>query len=70
MGRTRHVWVKPPFNPSESPGLVLCWRQSPDGWEARVIWVDIRTERAVEDWLPADQLRPIKASPSTGSAYG
>jgi hypothetical protein len=68
MAGVRHVWVRPAFAPTEMPGLVLGWRQTPT-WEAQVVYVDPRGRVAVE-WLPADQLRPIQAQQRTGSAYG
>lgn len=47
----RHVWVRPEHTPTEMAGLVLEWRQTPDGWEAQVTYVEPRG-RAVTEWLP------------------
>jgi hypothetical protein len=69
MTGVRHVWVRPPYTPSELPGLVLDWRREPDGWQALVTWVESRG-RVVTAWLPAAHLRPIEARRTTGSAYG
>jgi hypothetical protein len=52
------------------PGLVLEWRREPDGsWRALVTWVESRG-RVVTAWVPADELRPVPATPRTGSQYG
>jgi hypothetical protein len=69
VGGLRHVWVRRPFTPTELPGLVLDWRQHPDGWFALVTYVETRG-RVLTEWVPADQLRPLAARPGTGSAYG
>jgi hypothetical protein len=69
MAGVRHVWVRPAFVPVELPGFVLAWRSTADGWEGLVTYAD-RDGRIVTDWLPAANLRPIKSSPQTGSAYG
>jgi len=52
----KHCWVSGPAG--RLPGLLLAWRQGPDGWQGRVVhavaepsgWV------LVEEWLPADVL--------------
>lgn len=68
--RVRHVWVRQEHIPSELPGLVLEWRQTPDGWEAQVVYVDPGGSTTIE-WVPAGRLRPVEGSaPRTGSAYG
>lgn len=56
-GGVRHVWVKPTNMPTEMPGLVVEWSQSPEGWRALVTYVEPRG-RAVTEWLDSDQLRP------------
>ncbi|NYI47674.1 hypothetical protein BJ993_004754 [Nocardioides aromaticivorans] len=55
--------------PTELAGLVLEWRSGDKGWEGYVMYAD-REGRMVMEWLPAANLRPIKSSPQTGSAYG
>lgn len=69
MAGVRHVWVRPAFVPTELAGLVLEWRSGDQGWEGYVLYAD-REGRMVMEWLPAANLRPIKSSPQTGSAYG
>jgi hypothetical protein len=70
MARTRFVWVRPAFAPSEMPGLVLEWRRGPEGsWQALVTWVETRG-RVITAWVPVDELRPVSDKPRTGSAYG
>lgn len=71
--RTAHVWVRFPHIPMPFAGLVLEWRQGQQGeWEALVTYLDRMTlkQKVVTEWVPADQLIPIKSSPGTGSAYG
>lgn len=70
--RTAHVWVRRPNNPIPFPGLVLEWRQGDQGWEAFVTYLDRMTlkQKAITEWLPADQLVPVKSNLGTGSAYG
>lgn len=64
--RTYHVWVNLSGMMSdkhvvEYPGLVIAWRRSVTGWEAQVMWVTPRQDRASDTahlgWLPAHQLR-------------
>lgn len=57
MSGVRHVWVRPGKGPTEMPGLVLGWRQTPE-WEAQVIYVDPRGRTEIA-WLPVDELRPL-----------
>jgi hypothetical protein len=59
--RTRHVWVKRTFDPTEHPGLVLEWRKAEKGWEALVTYVVESEARAVTTWVPAHDLRPASA---------
>jgi hypothetical protein len=70
--RTAHVWVRFPDNPMPFAGLVLEWRQGEQGWQALVTYLDRMTLRhkVVTEWVPADQLVPVKSNPGTGSAYG
>jgi hypothetical protein len=52
----KHCWVTGPAG--RLPGLLLAWRQGPDGWQGRVVhlvpepsgWV------LVDEWLPASVL--------------
>jgi hypothetical protein len=57
-----HVWCRPGKGPTEHPGLILSWRQTPD-WEAQVIYVDPRGRVAIE-WLPSDEVRPLENAES------
>jgi hypothetical protein len=53
--------VHTPDAPSEPlPGLVVEWRRSATGWEARVVYAldDADQSTIVEAWVPAQQLRP------------
>lgn len=73
--RTAHVWVRFPHIPSAFAGLVLEWRQGPQGeWEALVTYLDRMTlrQKVVTEWVPADHLVPVRSDPAigTGSAYG
>jgi hypothetical protein len=54
-----HVWVRPEHTPTEMPGLVLEWRNEPDGWRALVTYVEPRG-RAVTVWLSVDEIRPVE----------
>jgi hypothetical protein len=59
--RQRHCWVHTPEAPSEPrPGLVIEWRQTATGWQARVVYALDDGDRAstVENWVPAERLRP------------
>jgi formylglycine-generating enzyme required for sulfatase activity len=59
--RQRHCWVHAPEAPSEPlPGLVVEWRRSATGWEARVVYALDETDPStiVEAWIPAQRLRP------------
>ena len=59
--RQRHCWVHTPDAPSEPlPGLVVEWRRSTTGWEARVVYALDETDQStiVEAWIPARRLRP------------
>ncbi|MFD0807923.1 hypothetical protein ACFQ0K_17650 [Nocardioides caeni] len=69
MAGVRHVWVRPEFVPIELPGLLLEWRNDEHGWRGLVSYAE-RDGRIVTQWLPAANLRPVKSSPRTGSAYG
>ena len=44
------------------PALLLEWRQTPDGWQGRVVRPVLDAEderwRPREEWLPADALAP------------
>ena len=53
------------------PGLLLEWRQRPDGWHGRVVHLveDEQGWAVVEEWLPAAMLGagwPPPAVPSSG----
>lgn len=55
--------------PTEFPGLVLDWKQTPDGWQALTIYVKPGGATHIE-WFDSEHLRPILTSPRIGSAYG
>lgn len=55
----RHCWVHdPPEWPGTWPGLLVEWRQRPDGWHGRVTYTvgGPHGPVLVEAWLPADRL--------------
>ncbi len=55
----RHCWVHdPPEWPGTWPGLLVEWRQRPDGWHGRVTYTvgGPHGPVLVEAWLPADLL--------------
>jgi hypothetical protein len=57
----RHCWVRdPPEAPGVWPGLLVEWRQQPEGWQGRVVYTitGARGPALVEAWLPARQLEP------------
>ncbi len=65
---TRHVWVRsestlvPPVQ-----GYVLEWRRQSYRWSALVLYTRETPEASVEyvqQWLPAERLRPVKADPN------
>jgi len=54
----RHCWVTDRHG--RMPGLLLEWRQRPDGWHGRVVR-PVREDdgwQVVEEWLPAGLLDP------------
>jgi hypothetical protein len=60
-GEGRHCWVRdPPEAPGVWPGLLVEWRQLPEGWQGRVVYTVIgpRGPALVEAWLPARWLEP------------
>jgi hypothetical protein len=41
------------------PALLLEWRETPDGWQGRIVWAvldEYGDWRPREEWLPAAQL--------------
>ncbi len=55
----RHCWVHaPPGSPGTVPGLLVEWRQRPDGWQGRVAYAvpGPHGPVLVEAWLPAAAL--------------
>ena len=59
-GHGRHCWVRdPPDAPGIWPGLLVEWRQRPDGWHGRVAYTVVGEHGPVlvEAWLPAEQLK-------------
>lgn len=65
----RHVWATPEHMRTAMPGLVLGWQKHDDQWEALVTYVMPRG-RVVTEWLPREQLQPVKSQPRLGTAYG
>ncbi len=58
--RQRHCWVHTPEAPSEPrPGLVIEWRRTATGWQARVVYAldDDDHATTIETWVPAGRLR-------------
>lgn len=56
----RHVWVRPSFSIVDYPGLLLAWRDSDKGREFLVTYWREDEDRALTDWLTAEQVRPAK----------
>jgi hypothetical protein len=60
-GEGRHCWVHdPPDCPGIWPGLLVEWRQRPEGWQGRVAYTVTGPHgpALVETWLPAARLEP------------
>lgn len=59
LERLRHCWVTSDEH-GRVPGLLLEWRETPDGWEGRVVRpvLDMEDEkwRPREEWIPASLL--------------
>ncbi|HEX2075445.1 MAG TPA: hypothetical protein VHF92_16810 [Geodermatophilus sp.] len=58
-GEGRHCWVRhPPEGPPVVAGLLVEWRQAPDGWHGRVAYAVAGPHGPVlvETWLPAASL--------------
>jgi hypothetical protein len=60
---TRHCWVSGAIDGLgvKRPGLLFEWRQTPGGWEGRVVYSALLRPGVwlgVEEWLPASQLTP------------
>ncbi len=65
----RHCWVVGPDG--VLPGLLLGWEQRASGWWGRAVHpVRAADDRwvVVEEWLPADRLRPASAGPEVGGS--
>ena len=58
----RHCWVHDaPGRPGPAAGLLLEWRQGPNGtWEGLVVFAIVERGRPalLQTWLPAEQLSP------------
>lgn len=54
----KHCWVSGPAG--TLPGLLLGWRQGPEGWQGRVVHAvpEPAGWSLVEEWLPAEVLGP------------
>ncbi len=59
----RHVWVNVPDAPNGvAPGLLVEWRRPPgEGWEGRVVYLDLIEGEWIQAqaWLPADRVEPV-----------
>ncbi|WP_245794854.1 hypothetical protein [Geodermatophilus nigrescens] len=58
-GTGRHCWVHtPPGTSGTVPGLLVEWRQQPEGWQGRVAYAvpGPHGPVLVEAWLPAASL--------------
>jgi len=53
----KHCWVVTGPR-GRLPGLLLAWRQGPDGWQGRVVHAVLEPSgwAVVEEWLPAGML--------------
>ncbi|WP_138443559.1 hypothetical protein [Sinomonas susongensis] len=71
---TRHAWFKDSPEPGEPPRqvLVVAWRRHSYQWSALIIYcVDVQGSPdpvVVQRWVPAHQLRPVRADPN--QAFG
>jgi hypothetical protein len=68
---TRHVWVAQPDMHPPLQGFVLEWRRHAYRWSALVIIVAVDVEghqTTTLEWLPAEQLTPVRSDPNTGRA--
>jgi hypothetical protein len=54
------------------PALLLAWRETPDGWQGRVVRPVLEVEdekwRPREEWLPAEHLEGIQSSSEHSSS--
>ncbi|MBU1801187.1 hypothetical protein [Nocardioides sp.] len=60
----RHCWVADAVDGHgvKRPGLLVEWRQVPEGWEGRVVYAARVRQSSwllVEEWLPAALLTPM-----------
>lgn len=52
------------------PGLVLDWRRHSYRWTALVVTVQLESgARVVQEWVPAERLRPVRSDPNSRSLY-
>jgi hypothetical protein len=60
--QTRHVWIKGPdkFTPP-TQGFVVAWRRQSYRWAGLV--VHVVDDRMLMEWMPADQLAPVRPTP-------
>ncbi|WP_435741581.1 hypothetical protein [Nocardioides sp. SYSU DS0663] len=60
---SRHCWVADGSGGgARRPGLLVEWRQTPSGWEGRVVYGALLRPGVwglVEEWLPAARLTPL-----------
>jgi hypothetical protein len=60
----RHCWVGDPLDEEgeKRPGLLLEWRQGPEGWQGLVVYaarVRPGSWGLVQEWLPSASLTPL-----------
>ena len=69
LERLRHCWVTADEH-GRVPALLLEWRETPDGWQGRVVRPVLDMEdgkwRPREEWLPAESLASVESSTGVG----
>jgi hypothetical protein len=65
------VWVAQQHPHPPLQGFVLEWRRHSYRWSALVIIATVDADghqTTILEWLPAEQLTPVKSDPNTGRA--
>ena len=64
MTHPRHVFVD--SGNVASPGLLLMWRQSKDGWEGWCVWADYYAPHEQlsvrQGWVTGERIKPLPSS--------
>ena len=58
----RHCWVlrEGPGDPEPVPGLLVGnWLRQREGWFVRTVWYSEPDDAVIQEWLPAQALRPV-----------